>query len=227
MESDIIIVNHHLFFADLAIKQQTEYAPDAGILPEVGAVIFDEAHELEDVAGSYFGVSVSNARVEELCRDVEASLQRNHALSASLVGAVKSLRERAMFFFALLPQGEGRFAFENRREFLEENGDEFLALQQSLGRLGSELENLPVEAGRSLQLCPPGAGIAGAAWLPDGVGRTQHRVLDRTAARRPRPDERLSAGHSDRRRSHPENLPLRQAGVRRAHLGDARRGRRI
>ena len=66
MESDIIIVNHHLFFADLAIKQQAEDAPDAGILPEVGAVIFDEAHELEEVAGSYFGVSVGNARFEEL-----------------------------------------------------------------------------------------------------------------------------------------------------------------
>jgi ATP-dependent DNA helicase DinG len=143
MESDIIIVNHHLFFADLAIKQQSEYAPDAGILPEAGAVIFDEAHELEDVAGSYFGVSVSNSRAEELCRDVEAALQRNHALSAAISGAVKSLRDRSMFFFALLPQGEGRFAFENRREFLEENGDEFLALQQSFTRLGSELENLP------------------------------------------------------------------------------------
>jgi ATP-dependent DNA helicase DinG len=78
-----------------------------------------------------------------LCRDVEASLQRNHMLSASLSGALKSLRERALFFFALLPQGDGRFAFENRREFLEENGDEFMALQQSLQRLGSELENLP------------------------------------------------------------------------------------
>ena len=142
MESDIIIVNHHLFFADLAIKQQAEDAPDAGILPEVGAVIFDEAHELEDVAGSYFGISVSNARVEELCRDVEGSLQRNHALSASLAGAVKNLRDRAMFFFALLPQGQGRFAFENRREFLEENGEEFLALNQALVRLGSELENI-------------------------------------------------------------------------------------
>ena len=141
-ESDIIIVNHHLFFADLGIKQQSDYAPDAGILPEVGAVIFDEAHELEDVAGSYFGVSVSNGRVEELCRDVEVSLQRNHMLSAALAGAVKSLRERAVFFFALLPPGDGRFAFENRRDFLEENGDEFLALQQSLTRLGSELEGL-------------------------------------------------------------------------------------
>jgi len=143
MESDIIIVNHHLFFADLAIKQQAEYAPDAGILPEVGAVIFDEAHELEDVAGSYFGVAVSNWRVEDLCRDVDSSLQRNHMLSASIAGAVKSLRERSLFFFSLLPQGEGRFAFENRREFLEENGEEFLALQHAFTRLGSELENLP------------------------------------------------------------------------------------
>ena len=142
MESDIIIVNHHLFFADLSIKQQAEYAPDAGILPEVGAVIFDEAHELEDVTGSYFGVSVSNGRFEELCRDVEVSLQRNHMLSASMSGALKSVRERAPFFFALFPQGNGRFAFENRREFMEENGDEFLGLQQSLTRLGSELENL-------------------------------------------------------------------------------------
>jgi ATP-dependent DNA helicase DinG len=143
IESDIIIVNHHLFFADLAIKQQAEYAPDAGILPEVGTVIFDEAHELEDVAGSYFGVSVSHLRFEELCRDVEISLQRNRMLSVSLSGAVKSLRDRSAFFFALLPTGEGRFAFENRREFLEENGDEFMALQHSLGRLGSELESLP------------------------------------------------------------------------------------
>ncbi len=142
-ESDIIIVNHHLFFADLAIKQASEYAPDAGILPEVGAVIFDEAHELEDVAGSYFGVAVSNQRFDELARDVEASLMRNKMLSATVVGAVRSLRERSQLFFSVLPPGEGRFAFDNRREFMEENGDEFIALQQSLQRLGSELQNLP------------------------------------------------------------------------------------
>ncbi|HZR67285.1 MAG TPA: ATP-dependent DNA helicase [Terriglobales bacterium] len=143
MESDIIIVNHHLFFADLAIKQQADGAPDAGILPDAGAVIFDEAHELEDVAGSYFGISISVARLEELCRDVEASLQRNRMYTSGLSGALKSLRERSGFFFSLLPEGEGRFAFENRREFLEENGEEFLGLQRSLTHLGSELENLP------------------------------------------------------------------------------------
>jgi len=143
MESDIIIVNHHLFFADLAIKLQADGAPDAGILPEAAAVIFDEAHELEDVAGNYFGISVSNLRVEDLARDVEASLQHNRMLSASLSGALGSLRERSQFFFSLLPPGEGRFAFETRREFLEENGDEFLALIQALTRLAGELEGLP------------------------------------------------------------------------------------
>ena len=143
MESDIIIVNHHLFFADLAIKQQADGAPDAGILPEAGAVIFDEAHELEDVAGNYFGISVSAARLEELCRDVEASLQRNRMYTTGLSGAIKSLRDRSLFFFSLLPEGEGRFAFENRREFLEENGEEFLGLQRSLTHIGAELENLP------------------------------------------------------------------------------------
>jgi ATP-dependent DNA helicase DinG len=142
MESDIIIVNHHLFFADLAIKLQADGAPDAGILPEAAAVIFDEAHELEDVAGNYFGISVSNLRVEDLARDVEASLQHNRMMSASLSGALGSLRERSQFFFSLLPPGEGRFAFEARREFLEENGDEFIAFSQALTRLAGELESL-------------------------------------------------------------------------------------
>jgi ATP-dependent DNA helicase DinG len=143
MESDIVIVNHHLFFADLAIKLQADGAPDAGILPDAAAVIFDEAHELEDVAGNYFGISVSNLRMEELARDVEGSLQRNRMLSASLSGALGSLRERAQFFFSLLPPGDGRFSFDTRREFLEENGDEFVGLNQSLTRLAGELEGLP------------------------------------------------------------------------------------
>jgi ATP-dependent DNA helicase DinG len=142
MESNIIIVNHHLFFADLAIKLQAEGAPDAGILPEAAAVIFDEAHELEDVAGNYFGISVSNLRIDDLARDVETSLQHNKLMSAALSGALGSLRERSQFFFSLLPPGEGRFAFETRREFLEENGDEFLALNQAITRVAGELEAL-------------------------------------------------------------------------------------
>jgi len=142
-ESDIIIVNHHLFFADLSIKLEADGAPDAGVLPECGAVIFDEAHELEEVAGNYFGISVSNLRMDELTRDVEHLLQREHLYTPQMSGAIQSVRERSQLFFSLLPANEGRFAFDSRREFLEENGEEFLALNQALYRLGAELEQLP------------------------------------------------------------------------------------
>ena len=143
MESDIIIVNHHLFFADLAIKLQADGAPDAGILPEAAAVIFDEAHELEDVAGNYFGISVSNLRLEDLARDVENSMQHNqYAVGVDFGRAGKSAGTLAIFLL-LASSGDGRFAFETRREFLEENGDEFVALNQSLTRLAGELEGLP------------------------------------------------------------------------------------
>ena len=184
MESDIIIVNHHLFFADLSIKQQAEYAPDAGILPEVGAVIFDEAHELEDVAGSYFGVSVSNARVEELCRDVEVSLQRNHMLSASISGALKSLRERSPFFFALAAAGRRPLRFREPARVPGGKRRRIPGLAAVARPAGLGTGKPAVEAGGSLQLCPARAGAAGAAWVPDGIGRPQYRVLDRAPARR-------------------------------------------
>jgi ATP-dependent DNA helicase DinG len=151
-ESDIIIVNHHLFFADLSIKLEAEGAPDAGVLPECGAVIFDEAHELEDIAGNYFGISVSNLRMDELTRDVEHLLQREKLYTPQISGAIQSLRERSQLFFSLLPPNEGRFAFDSRREFLEENGDEFIALNQSLTRLGAELDQLPQKPEESFTL---------------------------------------------------------------------------
>src|SRR6516164_9084897 len=72
LDSDIIIVNHHLFFADLSLRDENY---EGGILPEYHAVVFDEAHEIEDVAAQYFGVSVSNYRFQELRRDL-ASVAR-------------------------------------------------------------------------------------------------------------------------------------------------------
>ncbi|MGH9570879.1 MAG: ATP-dependent DNA helicase, partial [Candidatus Angelobacter sp.] len=140
-ESDVIIVNHHLFFADLALRQTG--GPDAGILPEFSAVIFDEAHELEDVAGSYFGVSVSNLRVEELARDMEATLQQKQSISAGLLQALAHMREKSRFLFGMPPAGEGRFAFANREQFLMKNGNDYEAVMQALERVFSELELLP------------------------------------------------------------------------------------
>ncbi|MHB1840509.1 MAG: ATP-dependent DNA helicase, partial [Acidobacteriaceae bacterium] len=138
LESDIVIVNHHLFFADLAIRRQTQNAPDAGVLPEAAAVVFDEAHELEEIASSYFGVNISNLRFEELARDVEILLRAKQALSASLTAAAELVRERSRMFFAALPEpkgAEGRMPFADREEFLEQSGDVYLGLVNALERL--------------------------------------------------------------------------------------------
>ncbi len=70
-------------------------------------------------------------------------LQKEKLYTPQMSGAIQSVRERSQLFFSLLPANEGRFAFDSRREFLEENGEEFLALNQSLYRLGAELEQLP------------------------------------------------------------------------------------
>jgi ATP-dependent DNA helicase DinG len=138
LESDIIIVNHHLFFADLAIKQAKENG-DGGVLPDFGAVIFDEAHELEEVAGSYFGVSVGNLRYEDLAREVENTLKQKNLLSASILAATARVRERANLFFSLLPAGDGRFAFRDRDGFLEEHGDVYESLRDAVAALQADL----------------------------------------------------------------------------------------
>ena len=142
-ESDIIIVNHHLFFADLSVKLSAEKAPDAGVLPSAACVIFDEAHELEDVASSYFGITVSNLKVEDLLRDLEITLREKKMISTDLLQLSGRIRERAQFFFSLLPAGDGRFAFDNREDFLEENGGEFVGLKNVLRQLHSEMQAIP------------------------------------------------------------------------------------
>jgi ATP-dependent DNA helicase DinG len=142
LESDIVIVNHHLFFADLSVKQEAAGAPDAGILPEAAAVIFDEAHELEEVASNYFGLSVSNVRFEELARDTDAMLRGKEG-AEKLPAATQQLRDRARMFFAGLPMaGDGRQPFVGREEFLETSGDLYMAVRTTLKLLEAEMENL-------------------------------------------------------------------------------------
>ena len=150
-ESDIVIVNHHLFFADLAVRQQASGAPDAGVLPEAGAVIFDEAHELEGVASSYFGISVSNQRFEDAVRDTEAMLKKGdgytNAINTAILVSSQQLRDRARMFFSQLPmtgdgRNGGREPFDNREEFLETRGDLYLSVKNTLLRLEAELDQL-------------------------------------------------------------------------------------
>jgi ATP-dependent DNA helicase DinG len=148
LESDIIIVNHHLFFADLSIKLQAGAAPDAGVLPAAGAVIFDEAHELEETASNYFGIGLSTQRFDELARDVETMLKAKNASTSAIESATATLRERARIFFSALPSaadsitGLGRMPFEGRADFLEESGDTYTGALNAITRLEGELERL-------------------------------------------------------------------------------------
>jgi ATP-dependent DNA helicase DinG len=139
-EADVIIVNHHLFFADLALRQD-----DFGsILPEYTAVIFDEAHEIEDVASDYFGRAVSSHQFDELARDGEQTLRMLNAGSAATRRPLTQIRERAHTFFESFPAREGRFPFEHqeRRAFVERNREAYEGLLAALKRLETELAAL-------------------------------------------------------------------------------------
>src|SRR5262249_35054264 len=102
MEADIVIVNHHLFFADLNIRQEEV----AAILPDYSAVIFDEAHELEDIATEYFGYHVSNYRVQELIYDIRKAIDRaEEATLSDEVNSVSRAADRFFNGFALVREG--------------------------------------------------------------------------------------------------------------------------
>jgi len=138
-QSDIVIVNHHLFFADLALKDE-DY--EGGILPEYHAVVFDEAHEIEEVAGQYFGVSVSNYRFQELRRDTSAVAGAKKFGSAELDRILERFEQVATHLFALLPASEGRGAFAGRAAFLELHEAVYRDLLSALELIGSHLKLL-------------------------------------------------------------------------------------
>jgi ATP-dependent DNA helicase DinG len=102
MEADIVIVNHHLFFADLSIRKSENAV---GILPDYSAVIFDEAHELEDIATEYFGFHVSNYRIAELVGDAKRLAEKSETRVEDLSGVQ---RASDYFFNALALMGDGR-----------------------------------------------------------------------------------------------------------------------
>jgi len=100
-EAQVVVVNHHLFFADLALRSRF---PEAQVLPSYEAVIFDEAHQLEDVATEIFGVQASSLRLFALARDVERAPAEpivalrvesvSRRLEAATYGLVQALRTR-------------------------------------------------------------------------------------------------------------------------------------
>jgi ATP-dependent DNA helicase DinG len=139
-EADLIIVNHHLFFADLALKHD-----DFGsILPEYSAVVFDEAHEMEDVASDYFGQQISNFRFEELARDADQMMRLTHQGTPSLLRRTQRIREKSRAFFDTFPPKDGRFPFPRREReaFVDQNREAYDALVNALKGLETEFAAL-------------------------------------------------------------------------------------
>ncbi len=133
--SDIVVVNHHLFFADLAARDRAFGA----ILPDYQAVIFDEAHEIEDVAGQYFGLSISNLQVHEIVKDVAAVSRRKLFATPELDRALIQLGDRCDEFFGLFPR-EGRQGFRNHKQFLQANEAVYSELLLALETISARLE---------------------------------------------------------------------------------------
>ena len=158
-DADVIIVNHHLFFADLALRRD-----DFGsILPEHGAVVFDEAHEIEDVASDYFGRQVSNYRFQELARDCEQAVRVSGQGGPELLRRVTRVREREREFFEGFPPREGRLAFEAaaRAAFLEQHRHSFDELVNAIKALEAQISALPSRAEELVTIARRGAELRG------------------------------------------------------------------
>jgi ATP-dependent DNA helicase DinG len=141
-EAQIVVVNHHLFLADLALRTGPRGA-HASVIPAYDAVVFDEAHQIEDIATDFFGTSVSSARIEALLRDAERALGKANALEALASGPVRGTLEQAReasraFFSRLAFAGA---AGEARRVLGEDDvGPEVRAAHEALDTRLAALE---------------------------------------------------------------------------------------
>jgi ATP-dependent DNA helicase DinG len=149
-EADIVVVNHHLFFADLALRNSAY----GNVLPDYSAVILDEAHLIEDVVSEYFGAQVSNYQVDDLVRDISAVSLENAEVDREVTKTCSRVERFAADFWMGFRMGrgeEGRYpivpgTFATRSSSGEINptplGDLFMALDGALARLETTLDAL-------------------------------------------------------------------------------------
>jgi ATP-dependent DNA helicase DinG len=178
-QAQIVIVNHHLFFADLALR-----GPHPGhVLPDYDAVIFDEAHQLEDIATDFFGLRISRARIEQLQRDAERALQLaglGDPLLAPGGGGrlVQELERTSLGFWTELmrstPGNEPRVALERDvwHGTLEQS---FFQLDTALEALISLAASAPGRVERTLRARP------GTAEAFEVLGRRAEQIREQLA----------------------------------------------
>ena len=129
--AQLIVVNHHLFFADLALRD-TGFA---SVLPDYDAVIFDEAHQIEDTATLFFGSRLSTAMLERLVRDARTALQSERGDKRQETRLLDGVLQRSSNFFAALPAGVNGGRMPLPPEAIPQ--EELFALDNALAELGS------------------------------------------------------------------------------------------
>ena len=147
-DADIIIVNHHLFFADLAVRGN-QYGR---VIPDYSAVIFDEAHLIEDIAADYFGLQVSSFQIEDIIRDTDMLPIDDAIVTSTLTKISARVIGHAEQFWHRFAQGrgaEGRYALGSDNFFVRDRsgdqnatplGQAYQELDGSLSRLQAELD---------------------------------------------------------------------------------------
>lgn len=130
MDADLVVINHHLFFADLVLK-------DTGfgeLLPQIDHLIFDEAHQLPDIASNYFGQSLSTRQLRELCRDVQVGYRTEARDTAQLGRAADKVDRTAQQLRALFAPEPSK---GNWRQWLSRED-----VAQAVARLSEDLKFL-------------------------------------------------------------------------------------
>lgn len=103
MDADVVVVNHHLFCADMAVKE-TGFGE---LIPEAELVIFDEAHQLPDIASQYFGQSLSSRQLFDICKDTNI-VYRTELKDVAQLGKASDHLMKVVQDFRLLMGGEGQ-----------------------------------------------------------------------------------------------------------------------
>ncbi|UCV30460.1 ATP-dependent DNA helicase [Ferribacterium limneticum] len=112
MAADLVVVNHHLFFADVMLRDEGM----AELLPACNTVIFDEAHQLPEVATLFFGDSISTAQVLDLARDVRAEALTNARDCLALPETSKKVEKAAKDLRLAVGVDSGRFSYGQLEE---------------------------------------------------------------------------------------------------------------
>ncbi|OOF88024.1 ATP-dependent helicase [Rodentibacter ratti] len=117
LNADIVVVNHHLFFADMAVKE----SGFGELIPQAENIIFDEAHQLPDIASQYFGQSVSSRQFFDLCKDINIVYHTELKDLKQLNSAAETLQKMTQDFRLLLGEGNLR---GNWRDLLRQSAVE-------------------------------------------------------------------------------------------------------